>query len=470
MLTTRQLTAETPSQTAEINRAAGFVRADIWRRYGSLGTIGKSAYDLKKEINNANLYQHLHLDSQIRQAVVLDVVNDILTYKAAAKVKVRRAIASHTKDEVERKRLYTLLKADEFLTDTFLHRQMRKHFRHGKSSVANQFVAPSHRVTTKVVDGKLTINLLMAKKHYGGSVMLTTTSSGKNVDLSGKNLRIITKDNHTEIHYAYDKPDGRPCGTRTIGVDKGYTEALVDSDGDFHGETFGRVMTEYSNKIKSTNVARNKLHALEKKHRAAGRIAKANRIKLHNLGTKKQTRRKVTTHKHIRHIVYNAVHAVVDKAAVVVSEDLTSPIVGNKNRRKEFNYKMSQWAKGVLAEAIDSVCVQRDAKHVLVNSAYTSQMDSMTGLLEGKRVGDKFYRVNGDVLHADCNAALNVLARLGDSEITRFTSYKEVRRILLARSSGGSNHHPAQPSVNGLELGEQSRQPSADKSTTVSAS
>jgi hypothetical protein len=78
-------------------------------------------------------------------------------------------------------------------------------------------------------------------------------------------------------------------------------------------------------------------------------------------------------------------------------------------------------------------------------------------LLKGKRVGDKFYRENGDVLQADHNAALNVLARLDDGEIARFTPHKEVRRILLSRS-------PAQLSVNRLELGAKARQPSADKS------
>jgi transposase len=82
---------------------------------------------------------------------------------------------------------------------------------------------------------------------------------------------------------------------------------------------------------------------------------------------------------------------------------------------------MGAWAKGVLAEALDSVCEQRKASHVLVCGAYTSQMDSNTGLLKGKRVGDKFYRENGDVLQADHNAALNVLGRLDDPDISRFT-------------------------------------------------
>ena len=84
-------------------------------------------------------------------------------------------------------------------------------------------------------------------------------------------------------------------------------------------------------------------------------------------------------------------------------------------------------------------------------------MDSTTGLFEGRREGDKFYRTNGDVLQADHNAARNVLARLDDDEISRFTPYKDVRRILLARS-------PAPLSVKRVELGTQARQPTADKS------
>jgi IS605 OrfB family transposase len=185
-------------------------------------------------------------------------------------------------------------------------------------------------------------------------------------------------------------------------------------------------------------------------------MTKADHLKVHNLGRKKIDARRDHAQARLRTLAFQASHTVVDKAAVVVCEDLTSPIA-KKQQWKRFNRRMSSWAKGTLAEALDSVCTQRKAKHVLVNAAYTSQMDSTNGLLQGKRVGDKFYRENGDVLQADHNAAMNVLARLDDDDISRFTSYKEVRRILLARS-------PAQLSVKWLELGESSRQPSADKS------
>ena len=455
MKVTRTICADAPQELAAICKVAGFLRADVWRRYGALGNVGATASAVRSEIVENKIYDGLFIDGTIRAETTKDIVNDILTYKAAAKLKVRQAIAKRTSDESERKRLYTLLKRDDWLSDPFLHRQMRKHFRHGKSEVANQFIVRSDRFVTEVIDGKLMINVRIAKK-YGDSIVLVTTTSGKNVDLSGSNLRIIVKDGFTEIHYATEKGAGRECGDQVIGVDKGYTEAFTDSDGDHHGQNFGKVMTQYSDKVSATGKQRNKLHALEKKHHEAGRTAKADRIKKHNLGRKKIDARNDTTKKRLRTIAYQSAHSIVDKAAVVASEDLTA-VITSKHQWKRFNRRMSAWAKGVLAEALDSVCEQRNAKHTLVNGAYTSQMDSTNGLLEGKREGDKFYRENGDVLQADHNAALNVLSRLDDNEISRFTPYKEVRRILLARS-------PAQLSVNRLELGAKARQPSADKS------
>ena len=456
MKVTRTLQANVPDGLVAICESMGFVRADVWRRFGALGCVGKNADALRKTITAANFYGALPVDGTIRAETTKDVVNDLLTYKAAALVKVRQAVAARTKDNAERKRLYTVLKSEKWLTDNFLHRQVRKHFRHGVSHTANQFIVRSDKHSSAVVDGKLVITIRIAPM-YGNDIHLITTSNGKNVAIKGCNLRIIVKDGFTEIHYATDKAEGRVCGDQVLGVDKGYTEAFTDSDGQAHGLAFGVVITQYSDQAAATGQQRNKLHALEKKHRSSGNVAKADSIKLHNLGRKKIDALKERAQKQLRTLAFQSAHTLVDKAAVIVSEDLTSPIAKKQQQCKRFNRRMSLWAKGTLAEALDSVCTQRKAKHVLVNAAYTSQMDSANGLLQGKRVGDKFYRVSGDVLQADHNAALNVLARLNDSEISRFTPYKKVRRILLARS-------PAQLSVNRLELGEQSRQPSADKS------
>jgi transposase len=88
-----------------------------------------------------------------------------------------------------------------------------------------------------------------------------------------------------------------------------------------------------------------------------------------------------------------------------------------------------------MAQAIENVSRRRGSTVVYVNAAYTSQMDSRNGTLSGIRCGDKFYCENGEVLQADVNAARNVLARLYDQEIDRWTPYKQVKAILLKRTS-----------------------------------
>ncbi len=455
---TRILSASTTSlpELRSTCKSMALVRADIWRRYGGLGALGKSAADIRKDITARCWYAQLPVDGTIRAETTKDAVNDLLTYKAAAAKRVRQAIARRADDPQARKRLYTLLKADRWLEDPYLHRMMRKHFRHGVSRCANQFVVRSDRHSERIINGRLVVTIHIARQ-YGESIQLTTTSNGKGVDLRGCNLRILDKGDQIEIHYATEKAPGRTCGTAEIGIDKGYSEALTDSEGVRHGIDFGAVLTRYSDQVAKTGKVRNKLHALEKKHRAAGRTAKADRIRQHNLGRTKLNARRARAQQHLRTIAYQAVHQVVDKAAVVASEDLTAPIRG-KSQWRHYNRRMSAWAKGVLARALEEVCSQRGATHVVVNAAYTSQTDSFTGLLEGKRVGDKFYRANGDVIQADFNAARSVKARIHDSEITRFMPYTEVRRILLSRASGATERQEA-------PVGRcQSPQRSADKS------
>lgn len=123
MKITRTLYADTPPALAGVCKAMGFVRADIWRRYGALGTVDKNANAIRKEISTTFLYDRLFVDGTIRAETTKDIVNDVLLYEAAALVKVRQAVAARTKDTLERKRLFTALKSDQWLTDNFLHRR-----------------------------------------------------------------------------------------------------------------------------------------------------------------------------------------------------------------------------------------------------------------------------------------------------------------------------------------------------------
>jgi transposase len=123
----------------------------------------------------------------------------------------------------------------------------------------------------------------------------------------------------------------------------------------------------------------------------------------------------------------------MDKAKVIAAEDLTSPITGLK-WGKNVTRKLSAWTKGVIATALDNISRRRGSSVILVNSAYTSQMDSRYGVLLGKRHGDSFYCFDGVVLPADENAARNVLARLYDLEIDRWTPFQQVKSILRERT------------------------------------
>ena len=126
---TRIIYADTPKELLPICRAVGYIRADIWRRYGGLKTVGKSSNDIRNEISSLALYSKLPIDGTIRNESTKDIVNDVFLYRAAAQEKVRRAIYAKTEgDETEGKRLYTLLGQGDWTTDPFLHRQMRKHF------------------------------------------------------------------------------------------------------------------------------------------------------------------------------------------------------------------------------------------------------------------------------------------------------------------------------------------------------
>jgi len=65
-------------------------------------------------------------------------------------------------------------------------------------------------------------------------------------DLHGM-LRVIIKDGVVEVHYLANNHKHASCGTEVIGVDKGYSEVFADSEAEFHGEGFSKLLTPISN-------------------------------------------------------------------------------------------------------------------------------------------------------------------------------------------------------------------------------
>ncbi|RKZ76489.1 MAG: hypothetical protein DRR16_30370, partial [Candidatus Parabeggiatoa sp. nov. 3] len=152
------------------------------------------------------------------------------------------------------------------------------------------------------------------------------------------------------------------------------------------GNGLGKILTIQSDNLKKKYQKRNKIKAIISKKQD-----KKQKIIENNLGRKKLNRQSVKHKSQVKNVVYQSVHQLVDKAEFIAAEDLTSPIA-SKKFGKNVTRRLSAWTKGVIATALDTVSRRRCSSVILVNSAYTSQMDSRYGILLGKRSGDSLFQ------------------------------------------------------------------------------
>jgi transposase len=256
-----------------------------------------------------------------------------------------------------------------------------------------------------------------------------------NYPISGT-IRLIVRPGVTEVevHHTIEAVTGKPCGSATIGVDKGYTEVFVDSDGERHGVGLGKLLSTQTDANNLKYRRRNKIRAVVEK----STLAKRGRIYRNNLGRRKLDCQKARHRQNVRTVVYTAANTVVDKARLVAAEDLTAVIKergGKRIKGPQEKRRLSAWVKGLIAEALKNVSYRRGSTVRLVNCAYTSQVHSQCGCL-AVRKGDTLYcEVCGVVVPSDQEAARVVLARLNDHEIGRWASHQKVKAILQERTS-----------------------------------
>ncbi|MFC9245137.1 zinc ribbon domain-containing protein [Streptomyces sp. NPDC057136] len=429
----KQLNAGKSCQLEEQARRLGQVRSKVWREYGSTGGVGVKDRTIRDQWMANGTAATFDVLANAWKETVRDAGVGITANREAAKVPVRRAIDRRVKDETERKRLYTALKRDTWTADPYLCRLMRKHWKRGRNKTRNQIVVRSdqYKTFTLTEGGNIWLAVPGLERRQLVKIPLNTTVAPTGT------LRLILRDKRVEVHYAIDAADmkssQRPCGTRTTGVDKGYTEVLTDSDGQHHGTQLGDLLTSESNHRKVKNVCRSKLRALAEKAEKRGDLGKAQRIRDNNLGTLKRNRRSSRWEQCVRSVTFQAVHAVADKATVIVAEDLTKTFAGKKKLGKNTNRRLAAWTKGVTAEALRAVSDRRGSAVRLVNAAYTSQVVPFTNIL-GVRKGDRLHCTEcGAVWQADHAGALTILNRDSDPDITLYTPHMRVKQIIQER-------------------------------------
>jgi IS605 OrfB family transposase len=421
------------AQLEEQARRLGRVRCEVWQRYGSAAGAALSDRQVRDRWLAEGTHRTFGVLANAWKETVRDAMADIAANRAAAKVRVRHAIGRHTTGPAEQKRLFTMLRTERWAADPYLARQMRRHRRRGHNRTHDQIVVRADQHDTRADPrGRLWLAVPGLQQRAMVRIGLNTTLAPAGT------LRLILRGGRVEIHYQIDAvtmpTSQRPCGTGEVGVDKGYTEALTDSDGDHHGTGLGALLTAESDRIKERNRRRAKLRSIANSAAQRGDRAKADRIRKNNLGAVKRDRQAAKHQARVRTEIFTAVHAVVDKASTVVAEDLTKTFAERKPLGKNMNRRLAGWTKGVTAEALKNVSERRGSALVHVNAAYTSQVCSGCGAL-GDRSGDRLHcTVCGVVWQADVNAAINVLQRHGDPDITLHTPHRVVKQIVQARA------------------------------------
>ncbi|MHC5825646.1 MAG: zinc ribbon domain-containing protein, partial [Nostoc sp.] len=252
-------------------------------------------------------------------------------------------------------------------------------------------------------------------------------------------FRLIKRSGKWYIHYTSDiESAGKREAGLDIGVDRGYSEVYATSSNDnarFIGGDFGKLQTSESDYRKELGVKRNKIRSIFNKTIAKGDSAKSDRIKRNNLGRVKWNARELSFKGRIKTLVFTAtVELMHDAIKSVAYEDLTEQFSSKARRSKRAKRNLNSWCKGIVVDALTQVSSRVGCTVVSVNPCYTSQLDSRHGILLGVRSGDKFTCFDGVVLQSDTNAADNILARMGDNEITRFLKHTVAKEILLERT------------------------------------
>jgi hypothetical protein len=468
-----------------IAQRLGTVRAATWRLYGSRAALGRSHEVIRDEDwmrndadclgpANPGLAAELGLPARLWKATLDDVLADIKANRTAAKQAVVHNLYCRDElNEADRKSQLDLLRKDVWFGDPLLRRLMRRHWKRGKTAVDTHIVLDTQcYAVRKDASGKTWLDVIGLTPKNRLAIPLASTAPisgtirlilcGRNAQ--GKGRGQSARGGKLEIHYAVPEAKAcvtRPCGARTLGADKGYTEVFIDSDGDRHGLGLGAILTAKSDANKIRYQGRQTLAALADKHLVKGHYRKYERIVQQNLGKQKIGRQNKRHRATVRTKVFTATHALIDKAAVLVVEDLARPIVGY-DRGRNMNRRLSGWVKGLIQEAATAISRRRGASVDCVNAAYTSQVVRCHPSI-GRRDGGKLHcTICKAVYDVDKVAAENILERRTDREIGRFMPYRKVRAVLEERfrlTTGGAvspavTAEPAQPR---LQLGRKRR-------------
>jgi IS605 OrfB family transposase len=417
-------------KACELAYRLGSLRKDLWNKFGGMQAWGVKPDSVVRAFKITNPPEYYQVDFKNWDKTAAQVIDDIQMTHAAIREKVVRQIYQRYPEKDLRIALCNRLKTLEYQAHPVLHRWVRNAFGRGHTCVNHHIVLCHKNGATFNRKGRITevvFNGLPLEGKNNRYEKITLRFKTGKVNVTGYATIIFHDDGVIRLHYPIKKEATENTNSDMIGVDKGYSEALYGSDGVAYGAGLGKIIAQQSDRLKVKMQRRHKLHAVYKK-------TGNENIRKNNLGRQKITKRTRATQARLKAMIRKDVKVIFSRYGTVVCEDLAATFK-SKSLGKNTNRKLSAWCKGEIHRALTEIADRTGSVVKVVNAAYTSQVDHLTGTLLGTRQGDRFIRYTGDVIQADYNAALNILARYNDQDINRFTPYQKVKEILLVRTA-----------------------------------
>jgi putative transposase len=378
------------------------------------------------------------------------------SYWAAIFVGLRRKIANAKMTEAERRYAYWLIKGFSQFAELMQRKKPKlaeniiKEFSEASLSKVQNFIRKKANELRKKSPNvkqfriaKFDANCYSIFEHNGMQyIKLMSLQPRKRiiVPLKGKtkiegNLTLVLAKTMVYVHVSQDLKEYKLSKKGAIeAIDFGYTEVMTNAEGCRFGTQLGEILTQASDRRCEKGQKRNKIHAIEKKHRL-NNPQKARRMRKNNLGRKKLniTQRKVEAN--LEREINSAINKFIDEKNpdIVITEDLSHHFTYDKS--KKINRRLSSWVRGKLQERVAFKALAEGFCHEQVTPAYGSQLCPICGFVDkNNRKGDRFLCQHCAYESiADRVAALNYLKRYGDEEIGLYTPYCQVKTILLRR-------------------------------------
>lgn len=202
---------------------------------------------------------------------------------------------------------------------------------------------------------------------------------------------LFIRDNEIWISLTFKLPERIPTNKLALGVDLGCRVNAATSEGNLYVD-------------KKFNAEKRKLRYLKRKLRSASdRHSKKAKKHLKRLRRKEAHKNRNFTH-HLTKKILNE-----SSADVIVLEDLKSLKV--KKHKYQNKNRISQVPLAQLREILTYKALLLGKQVITVSPSYTSQIDHRTSKRDGQRIGGRYIGVDKQLLHADVNAACNIVLR-----------------------------------------------------------